>query len=46
MNIEVQSCADVGVAKEDTDGLVVTFALDATGSKTMAEAVETHLGKA
>ena len=36
MNIEVQSCADVGVAKEDTDGLVVTFALDTAGCEAMA----------
>ena len=46
MNIEVQGSADVGVAKEDADGLVVAIALDAAGGETMAETVEAHFGKA
>lgn len=32
------------MAQEDTDGLIVTFAFDTTGSETMAEAVEAHFG--
>ena len=34
------------MAEEDADGLVVAFALDAAGSETVPEAVETHFGKA
>lgn len=43
MDIEVKSSTDVGVAKEDADGLVVAVALNAPGGKTMAEAMKSHL---
>ena len=46
MNIEVQSGADIGMTEEDTDCLVVTFALDTAGSEAMAKTVKTHLWKA
>ena len=46
MDIEVEGCADVGVAEENTDGFVVAFALDAASGKTVAEAVEAHFGEA
>ena len=46
MNIKIEGSADVGVAKEDADGFVVTFALDAAGGKAVTEAVEAHFGKA
>ena len=45
MDIEVQSGADVGMAEEDADGLVVALALNAAGGEAMPQAVETHLGK-
>lgn len=44
VNIEVQRGADVGMAEEDADGLVVAFALDAAGGEAMPEAVEAHFG--
>lgn len=44
VNIEVEGGADVGVAEEDANGLVVAFALDAAGSETVPEAVEAHFG--
>ncbi len=46
VNVEVEGGADVGVAEEDADGLVVAFAFDAAGGKTMPETVEAHFGKA
>ena len=46
MDIKIECGTDVGVAEEDADGFEVTFAFNAAGGKTVAEAVETHLGKA
>ena len=40
MDVEVEGGADVGVAEEDADGLVVAAALDAAGGEAVAEAVE------
>ena len=45
MDIEVESCADVGMTEEYADGLVVAFTLDAAGSEAMAKTVKTHFGK-
>ena len=46
MNVEVEGGADVGVAEEDADGLIVAFAFDAAGGKTMPQTVKAHFGKA
>ena len=46
MYIEIEGGADIGVAEEDADGLVIAFALDASGGEAVPEAVETHFGKA
>jgi hypothetical protein len=46
VDIKIERCADVGVAEEDADGFVITFAFNAAGGKAMAEAMEAHLGKA
>ena len=46
MNIEVQCGADIGMTEEDTNSLVVTFALDTAGGEAMAKTVKTHFGKA
>ena len=46
VDIKIECGADVGVAEEDADGFVVAFAFNAAGGKAVAEAVETHLGKA
>lgn len=40
MDVEVEGGADVGMAEEDADGLVVAAALDAAGGEAVAEAVE------
>lgn len=45
MDIEVESCADVGMAEEDADGLIVAFTLDAAGGEAVAETVEAHFRK-
>ena len=45
VDIEVERSANVGVAKEDADGFVVAFALNAAGGKAMTEAVEAHFGE-
>ena len=40
MDIEVERCADVGMAQQDAYRFVVTAAFDAAGGKTVPEAVE------
>ena len=40
MDIEIERCADVGVAQYDAHGLVVAVALDAACGKAVAQAVE------
>ena len=40
MDIEVEGRADVRVPKKYAHGLVVAFALDASGGKTVTQAVE------
>ena len=45
MDIEVERCADVGMAKEHTDGLVVAFAFDAARGEAVAETMEAHFGQ-
>ena len=40
MDVEVEGGADVGMAEEDADGLVVAAALDAAGGEAVAQAVE------
>lgn len=46
MHIEIESRADVRMTKEDTDGFIVAFALNAAGGKAVTQAVEAHFGEA
>ena len=46
MDIEVESCADIGMAEEYADGFIVAFTLDTSGGETVAETVEAHFRKA
>lgn len=43
MYVKVKRRADIGVAEEDADGLVVAFPLDAAGGERVPQAVETYL---
>ena len=46
MDIEVEGCANVGVAEKDADGFVVAFALNTAGGKAVPEAMKAHFGEA
>ena len=43
VDVEVEGGADVGVAQEDADGLVVAFAFDAACGEAVAQTMELEL---
>lgn len=43
VDVKIESCGDIGVTEDGTNGLVVTLALYASSSKSMAKPMEDYL---
>ena len=43
VDVKIESCGDIGVTEDGTNGLVVTLALYASSSKSMSKPMEDYL---